>query len=117
MVSILPEWGDSSKRKEIANEIKSFALSKGYSQEELSQLVDHRSILVLMQAKAWEDDQKRVSSIKKKKVKNKPKVVKSGKGVERTSTDKKKRNEQMKRLRGTGHLNDASALLEDFIDI
>ena len=117
MVSILPEWGDSSKRKEIANEIKSFALSKGYSQEELSQLVDHRSILVLMQAKAWEDDQRRVQGIKAKKIKNKPKVVKSGKGVEKADTDKKKRSAQMKRLRGTGHIDDASALLEDFIDI
>ena len=117
MVSILPEWGDSSKRKEIANEIKSFALSKGYSQEELSQLVDHRSILVLMQAKAWEDDQRRVKGIKAKKIKNKPKVVKSGKGVEKTDTDKKKRSAQMKRLRGTGHIDDASALLEDFIEL
>ena len=117
MVSILPEWGDASKRKEIANEIKSFALSKGYSQEELSQLVDHRSILVLMQAKAWEDDQKRISSIKKKKIKNKPKVVKSGKGVEKTDTDSRKRNKEMKRLKETGHVRDASVLFEDFVEL
>ena len=33
--------------------------TKGYTQEELNQLVDHRSILVLMQAKAYEDMQKK----------------------------------------------------------
>ena len=116
MVSILPEWGDSAKRKEIAGEIKSFALSKGYSQEELSQLVDHRSILVLMQAKAWEDDQKRIGSIKKKKIKNKPMVVKSGKGVEKSDTNKKKRTAQMKRLRSSGHVDDAASILEDMFN-
>ena len=31
--------------------------------------------------------------------------------------EKGKRTAQMKRLRGTGHIDDASALLEDFIDI
>jgi hypothetical protein len=116
MVNILPEWGDPAKRKEIASEVKSFAFSKGYSQEELSQLVDHRSILVLMQAKAWEDDQKRINSIKKKN-KNKPKVVKSGKGVESSDTNKKKRNKEMKRLKETGHVRDASVLFEDFVEL
>ena len=116
MVSILPEWGDASKRKEIANEIKSFALSKGYSQEELSQLVDHRSILVLMQAKAWEDDQKRLSSIKQKKVKNKPKVARSGKGSTKSENSKSKSGAKMKRLRQTGHVDDAASLLEDLFN-
>jgi len=116
MVSILPEWGDASKRKEIANEIKSFALSKGYSQEELSQLVDHRSILVLMQAKAWEDDQKRLSSIKQKKVKNKPKVARSGKGSTKSENSKSKSGAKMKRLRQTGNVDDAASLLEDLFN-
>jgi len=115
MASILPEWNDPEKRRGIANEVKSFALSKGYTQEELSQLVDHRSILVLMQAKAWEDDQIRLRGIKGKKIKNKPKVVKSGKGEVKAENRKSKYNAKMKNLRDTGHINDAVSMIEDLL--
>ena len=58
LVSILPDWGDPVKQKAIAGELRQFAFTKGFAEEELAQLFDHRSILILMQAKAWEDDQK-----------------------------------------------------------
>ncbi len=67
LVSILPDWGDPVKQKAIAGELREFAFSKGFAEEELAQLFDHRSILILMQAKAWEDDQKKVKTVKSKK--------------------------------------------------
>ena len=77
MVNILPEWGNPDTQRAIAKSISEFALSKGYTQEELAQLVDHRSILVLMQAKAYEDMTRKQHEVRAKKVKNKPKVVKA----------------------------------------
>ena len=117
LVSILPDWGDPVKQKAIAGELREFAFTKGFAEEELAQLFDHRSILILMQAKAWEDDQKKVKTVKSKKIKNKPKVVKSGKGVQKSDSEKSKRTANMKRLRETGHHKDAVTLLEDFIDL
>ena len=117
LVSILHDWGDPVKQKAIAGELREFAFTKGYAEEELAQLFDHRSILILMQAKAWEDDQKKVKTVKSKKIKNKPKVVKSGKGVQKSDSEKSKRTANMKRLRETGHHKDAVTLLEDFIDL
>ena len=117
LVSILPDWGDPVKQKAIAGELREFAFTKGFAEEELAQLFDHRSILILMQAKAWEDDQKKVKTVKSKKIKNKPKVIRSGKGVQKSDSDKSKRAANMKRLRETGHHRDAVSLLEDFIEL
>jgi hypothetical protein len=113
MVSILPEWNDPDTQRAIAKTISEFALTKGYTQEELSQLVDHRSILVLMQAKAYEDMTRKQHEIRAKKVKNKPKVVKTKASRAKVEASASKRKEQMKRLQLTGHVDDAASLLED----
>ena len=115
MVEQLPEWADQEERNKISADIKSYATSKGFTNDELSVLTDHRYLLTLM--KAMKYDSLQSSDIKSKKLKNKPKVVRSGKGKEKSQTDSKVKAAQMKRLRGTGHINDASVLLEDFIDI
>ena len=117
MVQILPEWGDPEKQRAIAKSVGEFALSRGYTQEELNSLVDHRSILVLMEAKAFSDMQGKQLKARAKKVKNKPRVATSS--AKREKSDKKKaaRNSQMKRLQETGHVDDAVSLFEDFVDI
>jgi len=115
LVSALPDWGDPGKQKKIASDIKSYGLTQGFTQEELGSLIDHRSVLVLIKASKYDAMQK--SDVKSKKLKNKPKVIRSGKGRSSSQAEKGKRTAQMKRLRGTGHIDDASALLEDFIDI
>ena len=115
LVEARPEWGDPDKRKELTENLQSYARDQGFSQQELNSLVDHRSVLVLLKAQQY--DQIQNSDVKSKKLKNKPKVIRAGTGTSTKKTDKSKRTAQMKRLRGTGHIDDASALLEDFIDI
>ena len=117
LVSILPQWENQKFRSKVSNELRDFARSKGFSNDEIAQLVDHRSILILLEAKAFEEGQAAKKEVKAKKLKNKPKVVRTGSPRGKESTDKVKRTKQMKRLQGTGHIDDASALLEDFIDI
>ena len=117
MVNVIPQWAEDDKRQAIAKAVSEFALTKGYTQEELSQLVDHRSILVLMQAKAYEDMQKKQNTVRSKKVKNKPKVVRGKAKTERADTDKAKRAKQMKRLQQTGRAEDAASLFEDFVEL
>ena len=117
MVNVIPQWAEDDKRQAIAKAVSEFAITKGYTQEELSQLVDHRSILVLMQAKAYEDMQKKQNTVRSKKVKNKPKVVRGKAKTERADTDKAKRAKQMKRLQQTGKAEDAASLFEDFVEL
>ena len=115
LVEALPEWGDPEKQKELSSNLQSYAKGQGFSEQELNSLIDHRSVLVLLKAQKY--DLLQNSDVKSKKLKNKPKVIRAGTGTSTKKTDKSKRTAQMKRLKGTGHIDDASALLEDFIDI
>ena len=115
LVEALPDWGEPEKQKELATKLQSYAKEQGFTSDELNSLIDHRSILVLLKAQKYDQLQK--SNVKSKKLKNKPKVIRAGSGTSTTKSDKSKRAAQMKRLRGTGHIDDASTLLEDFIDI
>ena len=115
LVEKVPEWGQPDSQKAMAIEIRDYALEQGFSAEEISSLVDHRSLVVLMKAQKY--DAMKKADVKSKKIKNKPKVVRSGVGIKKTQEGKSKRIAQMKRLRGTGHIDDASALLEDFIEL
>ena len=56
------------------------------------------------------------SDIKSKKLKNKPKVIRSGKGKEKSAGSKSKRAAKMKRLRSSGHVDDAASILEDLFN-
>ena len=112
---IVPEWSEPEKQKKLVSTIREYATEQGFSEQELNSLVDHRSLLVLMKAQKYDAMQK--ADVKSKKLKNKPKVIRSGKGVTRNSTDKTKRTAQMKRLKQSGHIKDASALFEDFVEI
>jgi len=115
LVKAIPDWGDSSKQPDMSKKIRSYAMENGFTKEELDSLVDHRSILVLLKAQKY--DQLQNSDVRGKKLKNKPRVIRSGTGGSKEAASKSKRTAQMKRLRGTGHIDDASLLLEDFIDI
>ncbi len=116
LIEAVPEWNDPEKRETLAKELSSYALSQGFKKEELQELIDHRSLIVLMKAQKYDALQK--SDVKSKKLKNKPKVIRSGKGTNKKSdTAKAKRIASMKRLKESGHLDDSVALFEDFIDI
>jgi len=117
MVQIIPEWNDPDTQRAIAKSVGEFALSRGYTQEELNQLVDHRSILVLMEAKAFSDMQGKQLKARAKKVKNKPKVVRSSAKKDKADTNKVMRTKKMKRLQQTGHVDDAASLFEDFVQL
>jgi hypothetical protein len=115
LVEALPEWGDEGKQKKLASEIRSYAGAQGFTEEELNSLVDHRSLLVLMKAQKY--DQLQNSDVKSKKLKNKPKVVRSGTGTTSKGTSKSKRAAKMKRLQSTGHVDDAVSILEDMMNV
>jgi len=115
LVEKLPEWGEEDKQKTIASEIRSYASTQGFTEEELNSLVDHRSLLVLMKAQKYDQLQK--SNVKSKKLKNKPRVIRAGAGTSKKGSDKSKRTAQMKRLQQSGHVDDAVSLFEDFVEL
>ena len=110
-----PEWSTPETQANISASIREYASMQGFTEEELSSLVDHRSLIVLH--KAMQFDNLQSSDIGKKKLKNKPRLVRAGKGSTKDGNKKQKRTAQMKRLQETGHVNDSISLFEDFVDI
>ena len=115
MVEKVPEWGDPTQQKVLATGLREYATGQGYTEEEIGSLVDHRSLIVLMKAQKYDELQR--ADVKTKKVKNKPRVVRSGKGSGKKEANKSKRIASMKRLQQTGHIDDAATLLEDFVEL
>ena len=114
MADALPEWGDPKKQHEIGSHIRDYARVQGFSDEEIGSLVDHRSLIVLRKAMLY--DEMNSSDVKSKKLKNKPRVVRSGKGVSRKDDSKRKRASKMNRLQKSGHVDDAASILEDLMN-
>jgi len=115
LVEKVPEWGQPDSQKAMAIEIRDYALGQGFSAEEISSLVDHRSLVVLMKAQKY--DALKKADVKSKKIKNKPKVIRAGKGRSSGDESKSKRNAKMRRLQESGHVRDATSLFEDFVEL
>jgi hypothetical protein len=110
----LPDWDDAQKRSKIKKQVRDYALDQGFNEEEIKGLVDHRSILVLLKASRY--DTMTNSDVKAKKLKNKPRVIRSGTGVRGTDEKRSQRKTKMKRLQQSGHVDDAASLLEDMFN-
>ena len=114
LASIVPELRDPEQGKNIMSHIQEYSSSKGFSEQELMETADHRMWLVLIDAMLYDTLSK--TDVKSKKVKNKPKVVRSGKGTSKKQEGGKKRAAKMKRLRSSGHVDDAASILEDLFN-
>jgi hypothetical protein len=108
----LPEFSDKAKGEQIKNEIRNYGKKVGFTDDELSQVFDHRQVIVLHKAAQWDKLQSSKSGVKKKVAKA-PKTLKGGAKVKQTVTDKQKK--QQRRLLQTGDARDAAALFENFI--
>jgi hypothetical protein len=115
IVEKIPEWGDPKKQAVLAQELKGYASDQGFSQEELASLIDHRYLVVLRKSMLY--DKANSSDIVKKKLKNKPTVIRAGSGRNKKASDKSKRAASMKRLKETGHVDDSVTLFEDFVEL
>ena len=114
LAAAIPEWSEPEKQKKMATEIRDYASSQGFSAEEINSLIDHRSLLVLLKASKYDAMQK--ADVKSKKLKNKPRVIRSGTGRSKGEDSKSKRTAKMKRLRSSGHVDDAAYILEDLFN-
>ena len=116
MSQILPDWRDDEKRMAISKAIGEYAVGQGYTKEELDTLVDHRSILMLMKAKAYDDVRGKQQAVRSKKVRNKPKVVRSKAKQDKAPSKARKRTAKLGRLKETGHVDDAADVIFDMLE-
>lgn len=74
IVEKIPEWKDSETAKREALEIKAYAISQGFSEKELSTLIDHRAWVMLRKANLY-DQLSNKTNTTVKKITTLPKIV------------------------------------------
>ena len=104
------EFSDPKKAEQIKNDIRSFGKSVGFSDQELSQVYDHRHVLILQKAMEYDKLQQSKAGVNKK-MSNAPRMAKKGKRVVNADVYTK----QKKRLRSSGSLDDATSVFKNFI--
>ena len=107
----LPIYGDKDKGPEFIKNLTSYAKSIGYTDQEISMLVDHRAVMML--ANAYRYDKLKKANLKNKKVTKVSKVVSSSSPQVNDDSDVVKRmNSKKATLKKTGKVQDAVSILE-----
>ena len=109
----IPDLADDVKGEVVRKEIRSFAKSIGFSDQELSQVYDHRAVLTLYKAMQYDKLQKGKPAVAKK-VADAPKTMKPGTATQ-SNPDAEATKKLMGQLRKTGKKGDAAKLFERFL--
>ena len=116
--SMVPEWRDVSKAKEGLSKVMGYLNKRGFSEDEVNGLVDHRVILVARDAMRYQELRakrpKALARIKEVKKANKGRTVLRAKA--RQDGDKMavtRSRETRARLKETGSVADAARAFED----
>lgn len=113
LVEAIPAWKDKDVAAREKKELAEFAKAAGYTDEELSQVYDHRVMVLLRKAMLYDKAQKAKPSVQKKI--ERVKVASPGSAA----TTRPKNTEVAKakqRLAKSGSVQDAAALFEQMID-
>lgn len=113
LMEAIPEFKDDVKAEVVRRDIRNYAKSIGFTDQELSQVYDSRAVLALYKAAQY-DKLMANKGAATKKVATAPKTIRPG-----TSNPQSSENEAVKkeraRLRQSGNKKDAARLFERFL--
>jgi hypothetical protein len=112
LVAALPEWED--KDSTIKKDVREYAATVGFRADEIDQLADHRSVLVIKKAMEFDKLTQKLSP-KKKAVKKVPKVQKSGRGNSKEDAATEAIKKKRARLQKSGKQDDAASIFYDML--
>lgn len=109
----LPEWKDQGKASAESKLIAEYLLGQGYTNEELSDLYEHRSLIVARDAALWRQHQAALKSAKDKQVKPEPgRPVKPGAAQQKATDQNVAKIDQLRaKAKRTGSQEDIAAYL------
>ena len=109
LLSVMPDWDDA-----MSKSVREYGLGEGFTNEELSTLTDHRSMVMLRKAMMYDKIQRSQPARKKVKA-DTPKYVKSGVAKSKGDVSAKKRADKTKQLRKSGSVDDAASMIYDML--
>ena len=107
----VPEFADPVKKGKIQANVKNYLNEIGFSDQELSMLTDHRTVMVAIEGMKY--SQLKKAKLGDKKVKNIPRVSKSGIPVSKDDANYERRKDAIKRVK-SGKSGD---MLEAFMNV
>jgi len=105
----IPDFSDAKKAPKMKERLVKQGMAEGYTAEEIGGIVDHRAMKVLHKAMLYDQMMKGGGDVQAKLKKARP-LMKAGTKKQPT-TDAKKHSKQMSKLKKTGSVADAAALL------
>ena len=105
----IPDFSDAKKAPKMKERLVKQGMAEGYTAEEIGGIVDHRAMKVLHKAMLYDQMMKGGGDVQAKLKKARP-LMKAGTKKQPTS-DAKKHSKQMSKLKKTGSVADAAALL------
>ena len=112
LTKFIPDYAHPEKGESLRSDIRKFAKSVGFSDQDLSNVVDHRQVLTLYKAMQFDKLQQAKPQVTKR-VSEAPKTLQSGNGNKTTNSETMKRNQQQ--LRQSGKVRDAAKIFESFL--
>lgn len=113
VAEVIPEFTDKEKGETVRKEIRNFAKSIGWSDQELSSVYDSRAVLTLYKAMQYDKMMSNKPSVQKR-VAEAPKMLKSGTSTQR-SPDQEQTKKVKQQLKRSGRVKDAANVFERFL--
>ena len=112
LLAKLPDWKDESKAKAEKSLLVDNLESRGFNKTEISQITDHRMVLLAREAMKYQQLMSKAKAATQKVAPLPPKVERSGTG---TSNKPDARSSAMTRLAKTGRVEDAASVFAQFL--
>jgi hypothetical protein len=113
LAQVIPEFADPQKGEAVRKEIRTFAKSIGWTDQELASVYDSRAVTTLYKAMQYDKLMANRSQVNKK-VSEAPKMLKPGVSTQR-SPEQERVKQGKQRLKQTGRVADAAQLFERFL--
>lgn len=110
LAKVIPEFGDAKTASKLKEDLVQFGSKLGYSESELSEVMDHRAILVLQKAMKYDQLVEGKSKATQKASNARPMVKPGTKKTGRTGAAKQRQNAQA-RMKKTGSIDDVAKFL------
>jgi hypothetical protein len=109
---VLPEYGDPEKGPEFRSSISAYAAQSGYSNHEISNVVNARDLVILNKARLWDDMQGTKAGIREKKTGEKASIrIKSSSPKGSKSKARETIDAQKLQARSSGKKEDAASAI------
>ena len=116
LVEALPEFGDAEKGPKLAADMRQWLQRKGFRDDEIGQVIDHRALLVVNEAMLADRARSARQAAETKRNTNAPAVQPPGAGRQRSDTRAAQvRAQKMAALRRSGSEKDAISYLLDVL--